>query len=104
MADIKFQCPECWQRIAVDESAAGMQVDCPNCQSTLVIPRISEGKVEVVTQRKLVVHRNPAGSAYEELERKHKELAAALDDSARLRAESDRSRAELAKLRDDLAA
>ena len=41
MADIRFHCPECRQKIAVDESAGGMQVDCPNCRSTLIIPMVA---------------------------------------------------------------
>ena len=48
MADIKFQCPECRQKIAVDGSAGGLQVDCPNCRSTLTIPMTSDENAGMV--------------------------------------------------------
>ena len=38
MADIKFHCPECQQRIAVDETAAGIAIDCPYCKAGIIIP------------------------------------------------------------------
>lgn len=36
--DIKFNCPKCDQKIAVDPSAAGAELDCPSCAQTLVVP------------------------------------------------------------------
>src|SRR5688572_5957481 len=36
MADIKFLCPECSQKIAVDAAAVGVRVNCPACHSTLI--------------------------------------------------------------------
>src|SRR5688500_2870142 len=104
MADIKFHCPECQQKIAADGSAGGMQLDCPNCRSTLVMPVDSSAAVTFVARRSLVAHATSTDSAYEELERKHKELALALDESAKLRADTERSRAEVIKLRGDLEA
>src|SRR5580700_5374026 len=104
MADIRFQCPECRQKIAVDDNAAGMQVDCPNCRSSLVIPRVSEEAAEITVRRRLVSATGHADSAYEELERKQKELASALQEAARWRADTEHSREELIKLREDLAA
>lgn len=38
MTDIKFDCPHCQNNLAVDESGAGMTVNCPLCQKALVIP------------------------------------------------------------------
>ncbi|HTS16761.1 MAG TPA: hypothetical protein VMP11_04240 [Verrucomicrobiae bacterium] len=37
--DITFECPHCAQPIAIDESGAGLQVDCPGCQSAVVVPQ-----------------------------------------------------------------
>lgn len=41
--DIIFNCPNCDQELAVDQSGAGTQIDCPACGTTLTIPAI--GKV-----------------------------------------------------------
>ncbi|HEY2329745.1 MAG TPA: hypothetical protein VGI63_08025 [Verrucomicrobiae bacterium] len=41
--DIIFNCPNCEQELAVDQSGAGTQIDCPSCGQTLTIP--STGKV-----------------------------------------------------------
>jgi len=40
--DIKFECAQCGQRIAIDESAAGLTVQCPQCQQNLVVPSPSK--------------------------------------------------------------
>ncbi|HYR57672.1 MAG TPA: hypothetical protein VEO95_03540, partial [Chthoniobacteraceae bacterium] len=104
MADIKFHCPECEQRLAVDESAAGMKIDCPRCRSSLVIPASADAPAKVVHRRQLAVLSGSADSAYEELERKQRELSQALEEAARLRTESERSKTELARAREDLAA
>lgn len=36
--DIIFNCPNCEQELAVDQSGAGSQIECPNCGEQLVIP------------------------------------------------------------------
>lgn len=36
--DIRFACPHCAQHIAIDEAGAGLQVDCPGCQSPMTVP------------------------------------------------------------------
>ena len=41
--DIIFNCPNCDQELAVDQSGAGSQIDCPNCSEHLTIP--ATGKV-----------------------------------------------------------
>ena len=104
MADLKFHCPECDQRLAVDESASGKQFDCPRCRSALVIPAAAGDPVKVVTRRRLAALAGSSGSAYEELERKQSELATALEEAAKLRAEGERAKSELVRLRQDLAA
>ena len=42
--DIIFNCPNCDQELAVDESGAGTEIECPACGETLTIPATS-GKV-----------------------------------------------------------
>lgn len=41
--DIIFNCPNCDQELAVDQSGAGTQIECPSCGEELTIP--SSGKV-----------------------------------------------------------
>jgi hypothetical protein len=41
--DIIFNCPNCDQELAVDQSGAGSQIDCPSCGENITIP--SSGKV-----------------------------------------------------------
>jgi DNA-directed RNA polymerase subunit RPC12/RpoP len=41
--DIVFNCPNCDQELAVDQTGAGTQIDCPSCGQHLTIP--SSGKV-----------------------------------------------------------
>lgn len=41
--DIIFNCPNCDQELAVDQSGAGTQIDCPNCGENITIP--STGKM-----------------------------------------------------------
>ncbi len=38
IAEIKFACAHCGQRIAVGSEAAGMGIDCPTCQNPVTIP------------------------------------------------------------------
>ena len=42
--DIVFNCPNCDQELAVDQSGAGSQIDCPSCGESITIPAGS-GKV-----------------------------------------------------------
>ena len=41
--DIIFNCPNCDQELAVDQSGAGTEIECPSCGEKLTIP--SSGKV-----------------------------------------------------------
>lgn len=36
--DVIFNCPHCDQELAVDASAAGTDLECPNCKETITIP------------------------------------------------------------------
>ena len=40
--DIIFNCPNCDQELAVDQSGAGSQIECPNCSEQLTIPSSSK--------------------------------------------------------------
>jgi DNA-directed RNA polymerase subunit RPC12/RpoP len=41
MSDIKFNCPRCGTRIAVDTTGAGMTVACPNCSQATIVPSMA---------------------------------------------------------------
>jgi len=43
--DIVFNCPNCEQELAVDQSGAGSQIDCPSCGETITIPAAPGGKM-----------------------------------------------------------
>lgn len=43
--DIIFNCPNCEQELAVDQSGAGSSIECPNCSQTITIPASSNPKV-----------------------------------------------------------
>jgi phage FluMu protein Com len=38
--DINFSCTKCGQHIEIDESGAGLNVDCPLCKTPLVVPEL----------------------------------------------------------------
>jgi DNA-directed RNA polymerase subunit RPC12/RpoP len=42
--DIVFNCPNCEQELAVDQSGAGSQIECPSCGETITIPA-APGKI-----------------------------------------------------------
>ena len=103
MADLKFHCPECQQKIAVDSSAAGAKIDCPTCRSTLVVPAASDAPVKLEQRRRLAVFggaQNDLYSALEQREEKLKDaetqLAQALETVAKLEAGQARLQKELA--------
>ena len=39
MSEFKFACPVCGQRMAVDSSASGAQVECPTCFQIIIVPK-----------------------------------------------------------------
>jgi predicted RNA-binding Zn-ribbon protein involved in translation (DUF1610 family) len=39
MNDIKFNCPQCGQHLAVDATGAGTTVACPQCGQAIIVPR-----------------------------------------------------------------
>jgi DNA-directed RNA polymerase subunit RPC12/RpoP len=36
--DVLFNCSACGQSIAIDEAGVGLEVECPKCQATVVVP------------------------------------------------------------------
>ena len=40
-SEIKFECAQCGQSIAVDISGAGVSTNCPTCEYPLVVPSLS---------------------------------------------------------------
>jgi len=57
--DIVFNCPNCDQELAVDQSGAGTEIECPSCGEAITIPATA-GKV---TTGSLPVAPPPAPSA-----------------------------------------
>jgi ribosomal protein S27E len=48
--DVIFNCPNCEQELQVEASAAGSEISCPTCNTTLVIPTTDEAKSVVESQ------------------------------------------------------
>lgn len=36
--DILFECPNCDKSMVIDEAAAGMMVECPQCHANVIVP------------------------------------------------------------------
>ena len=50
--DIVFNCPNCDQEMAVDQSGAGTEIDCPSCGEKITIPlngKVTTGSLPAVT-------------------------------------------------------
>src|SRR4051794_4903636 len=92
MADIKFRCPECAQKIAVDAAAVGVRVNCPSCHSTLIIPPTSDAPIVVVARRKMAVVAGSMDALYKDIEQKQQALEAAVTESKKLREEAEKTR------------
>src|ERR1043166_4101053 len=88
MAEIKFRCPQCTQKIAVAASAAGVKIDCPTCHSRLVIPRSEIAPVEVLIRRKLAIVGGSADAVYQELQKMEVQAEKAAEELKRVRAEN----------------
>jgi len=48
--DIRFECPQCKRHIKVDESGAGLEINCPDCQALLTIPALAQAPQPAVQQ------------------------------------------------------
>jgi predicted amidophosphoribosyltransferase len=44
--DITFNCPRCGQNLSVDETGAGMTLECPTCKGQIQIPRPAPPRVQ----------------------------------------------------------
>jgi len=47
--EIIFNCPNCSQELAVDDSGAGSEIPCPTCGSTITIPEATSKTAPAVT-------------------------------------------------------
>src|SRR6266446_2809325 len=43
MNTIRFACPVCGQHIACDQSGKGMEIQCPGCNQTVIVPSVFVG-------------------------------------------------------------
>ena len=102
MADLKFRCPECTQKIAVNASAAGVKIDCPTCHSRLVIPRTETSPVEVLVKRKLAIVGGSADEVYAELQKAQVQAEKATDELEKLKARHTAELQEAKKVADAL--
>jgi len=46
MAEFQFDCPQCRQPIAADDSMRGLVVSCPHCEKGIVIPKAIQNSVQ----------------------------------------------------------
>jgi ribosomal protein S27E len=58
MAEFKFSCPQCGQRIQCDISYAERQIDCPICQKPIVVPQPPHAVVATPAPVKSQILRN----------------------------------------------
>lgn len=59
MADISFSCSQCGKNLVIEETGAGLAIQCPNCNATLTVPAPSQEKqcpfcAEVVKKEAIV--------------------------------------------------
>jgi hypothetical protein len=59
--DITFNCDNCGQSIVIDEAAAGMAVNCPNCAAALTHPRRLLPRPPIWKTARIVGGRFPSG-------------------------------------------
>ena len=58
--DIMFECPSCGKSLVVDEAAAGLIVDCPQCRINVIVPPKSVPAGAPQTQTPSVPQAKPA--------------------------------------------
>ena len=61
MNPIKFECPECHEIIAGDESLYGQRVKCPKCQATILVP---PAPVSTEPQTARLIQETPTSTPY----------------------------------------
>ena len=52
MAEFITKCPHCNVELQAQDEWIGMEVECPECQKTFIIPKKSGGKVELAQEKK----------------------------------------------------
>ena len=43
MNEIEFNCPQCGQQVACDETGVGVQIACPTCSQSITVPPVGQG-------------------------------------------------------------
>jgi len=59
-AVIKFRCPRCTQKIAVDDDGAGVDISCPTCEEKIVVPPRSTAEFQLATENPQALVPSPA--------------------------------------------
>jgi len=47
VSDVRFMCPECFQKLVIDAAAEGLCVACPHCGGRIIVPGAEEDEIEV---------------------------------------------------------
>lgn len=53
--EIYFRCTACRRRLAIESSAAGQVVDCPNCRASLLVPNESTTTNPIAARRRAAI-------------------------------------------------
>lgn len=64
--DISFRCSNCGQELAMDESGAGAQIQCPTCNTALIVPKVTSGGAPSASQKVIPPPPPPTAPAHEE--------------------------------------
>lgn len=46
--DINFKCTHCGQDLTVDASGAGVEIECPACKNSIVVPAAAPGEGKII--------------------------------------------------------
>jgi hypothetical protein len=60
ISELKFACPVCQQHIACDPGLGGLQMKCPTCLATMIIPKAPTGATTKLILCARQVHVQPA--------------------------------------------
>ncbi len=64
MADIKFSCGHCGQHISCDQAWSGHQLQCPACQTSLVVPSLQAPSEAAAAEPSKLVPQPPAAGRH----------------------------------------
>ena len=101
IAEIKFACSHCGQRIAVGSDDAGRSVDCPTCQNAVTIPdglreRLAAAQSECERLRTTATH------AQAEIKSFQNERLALRNETAGLKQRASTAESRIAAMQDEL--